>query len=357
VTAVTAAADPSALFDDELMPVLRRLSERPAAAAGPPPAEVAEARSAVWQGLAELGALRPAGVRESLRTVELAGAALLQSPYLDTLLAAELIAATGLGDAAGLLDRIAAGGLAVPVAVLAGGRDDPRRPEPLRRDGDRVTGRRRFVGFAADAELILVVTGPELLLVGPGRPGVAVRRQDDLGRGELYELTLTCAEVPAAAPAAAWAPALDRARLRLAAYLCGMCLGAIDLSTGHARTRSVFGQPLARLQAPAFRLAALAGRTEAVRSLVARGAEAADAGGDAAVPAAQALLLAGELAVETAAEAIQLHGAYGLTEECDAQLFYRRATVDRLLLGGPDRLVAELATAARHSAARQSAGR
>ena len=37
-------------------------------------------------------------------------------------------------------------------------------------------------------------------------------------------------------------------------------------------------------------------------------------------------------------EAIQLHGAVGMTEEHDAQLFYRRAAVDALLWGRPTEL-------------------
>jgi alkylation response protein AidB-like acyl-CoA dehydrogenase len=80
-------------------------------------------------------------------------------------------------------------------------------------------------------------------------------------------------------------------------------------------------------------MAALTSRTAAVLSLARATAQSPDE-----LAAAQVLLLATELARECAAEAVHLHGAYGMTERCDASLFYRRAAVDTLLLGTPAQL-------------------
>jgi alkylation response protein AidB-like acyl-CoA dehydrogenase len=41
---------------------------------------------------------------------------------------------------------------------------------------------------------------------------------------------------------------------------------------------------------------------------------------------------------------MQIHGAYGMTENSDAQLFYRRAAVESLWLGSPAELRGEVAS-------------
>ncbi|HEX5120913.1 MAG TPA: acyl-CoA dehydrogenase family protein [Pseudonocardiaceae bacterium] len=331
------------LFDDELLPVIRRLGER-GRGGTELSAEEAATRETVWHGLAGLGALRigVGALAPVLPLAELLGRALYRSPYFDTLLAADLIAATMPDVWASVSDRIADGELTVAVALRAEGASDPRLPDPMAVDGARISAVRRFVGFVPDVDLLLVLgtvgTGLRAALVAADQPDVVARRQDDVGRGDLYAVRLAGAATVADAPVppATWAAALAGARLRHAGYLVGLCQGALELSTGRARRRQVFGQPLARCQGPAFRLAELAARTEAVRTMTYQSCVDADAGADAALPACQALLLAGELAVACGAEAIQLHGSYGLTMQCDAQRFYRRAVVDGLLLGtGP----------------------
>jgi alkylation response protein AidB-like acyl-CoA dehydrogenase len=104
-----------------------------------------------------------------------------------------------------------------------------------------------------------------------------------------------------------WDSVLDHALLRQAAYLTGLCRGSPELAVTYARQRTLFGRSLAAHQAPAFRLAALAARREAVRSLIYRGERAS-----------QSLKLAAELAVDTAIETLQIHGASGLLNGSDA---------------------------------------
>jgi len=61
-------------------------------------------------------------------------------------------------------------------------------------------------------------------------------------------------------------------------------------------------------------------------------------GRDDRLVALEALSTAADLARSLGTEAVQLHGAVGMTEEHDAQLFYRRIAVDALLLGRPTEL-------------------
>lgn len=361
MTTARAEADEADLFDAEAAPLIRRLGERARGRAEPIDVDDAAVSAAVWRGLAGLGVLAggagapsqdpgvPPGTESSgdgrgllatARLHELMGNALYQSPYFDMALTADIIGADA---PAGLLSGLAAGDVTIAVAALA---HDADAPGPLEIDesAGEVSGVRRFVSYAAGVDHLLAVgTGAggrlAVVLVPRDQPGVTLRRQDDLGRGDLYEVRFENASelpgggVPAEGWAERWRVALARARLRRAGYLTGLALGALDLSADYARRRRVFGGPLAKLQAPAFRLASLAARVEAVRTLVHRTCAEADAVADIELPACQALMLAAELAVETAAEAIQIHGSYGLTERCDAQLFYRRAIVDSMLLG------------------------
>ncbi|MGC4986814.1 acyl-CoA dehydrogenase family protein [Streptomyces sp. DT193] len=288
----TAAAPLTDVFSPELRPVLRRLAERPLSA------EAATAQGAVWAALAEAGALRD--VHAVLPVAELLGETLYRGPYLDTVAAVEALAALpGSPRTEPVLDAMRRGDLA---AALAG-------PD------------RRFVRCADQADLLITVDGCEFTVVELDHPGVRLSEHADLGRGGLFSVDVDAGVPHALSGRLADPGALtDRIRSGQAAYLAGLSRGALDLATAHARRRTVFGRTLGAHQSPAFRLAALAARLEAVRSLVHREDEPA-----------HALRLARELAVDTTAETLQLHGAAGLLDENDAQLFYRRALTESAL--------------------------
>jgi alkylation response protein AidB-like acyl-CoA dehydrogenase len=348
------------LFDNELKPVLRRLAERPKGGGQQPPDEEdTAAREQVWATLAELGGLHPllpprlGGPADSLAqlvaTAELMGPALYQSPFLDTALAAALLGTDGRHDA--LLTRIAAGERTVALAVREHGTDEPSRPAPLTmHDDGTVSGVRRFVAFAADVDLLLVAGDSGHALVPAHASGVTLRRHDDIGRGDLYRVTLERAEpVPDGllAHGPSYPGALARGRLLQAAYLTGLARGALELTTERLKRRSAFGKPLAKQQALAHRLAAAAAETTVVgtfvRAVAADADTDADAGQDSGLAAAQALFLAADLAREVTAESVHLHGAAGLTEEQDVSVFHRRVAVDSMRLGSPAELRREAA--------------
>ncbi|MEU1402893.1 acyl-CoA dehydrogenase family protein [Streptomyces sp. NPDC005728] len=345
------------LFHEELNPVLRRLGAR-AKGAGPvpPDEEDTEVRRGVWSTLAELDGLRPAlpprlggpadAMARRVHAAELMGPALYQSPYLDTMIAADLLAADGRHDT--LLASIASGERTCALAVREQAADEPGVPVSLVLDRGRglVSGTRRFVAFAAEADHLLVIGADGHALVPADEPGVRLHRQDDIGRGDLYRATLdgVAAVTDGLIPAGPHYPAaLARGRLQQAAYLTGLTRGALELTVDRLQQRSAFDRPLAKQQAPAFRLAALAAEATAVSSMVHAVASDADSGADIRLTAAQALFLAADLAREATAEAVHLHGAAGLTEEYDVSVFYRCAAVDSVRLGSPTQLRLEAA--------------
>ncbi len=368
------AAKLADVFNEQLNPSIRRLAERGHGAlsdgGGASLSETAvSARELVWQTLAEVGALRLAvpshagglglGQGALATASELMGQALYQSPFFDTVTATELLLLLETGDQAAhgaLLERVGNGQCRIALAAREDGAASPAAPALLAVSDDRrtVTARRRFVPFVTEVDYLLLAgttsEGVALALVPREQDGVTVRRHDDIGRGDLYTVGLDQARVAGdgwlgagGQVAQAYQAALTNARIRQAAYLVGLCQGALDLTVSHAKRRNQFSQPIARFQSVAFRLAALATRTEAVRHLTYLAAWEVDRGRDARLTATQSLVLAGDLAREASAEAVQLHGAFGMSDQADAQLLFRRAALDSIWLGTPTQLRAEAA--------------
>ena len=349
----------AALLSPDLAPAVRRMAER----AVPPQAgtgeDAADIRAAVWRALVELGATRlllperydgeQAGQQGAVVLAELLGRVLYQGPLLDTMTATEVILSEA--DPAGKLLREIAEGAAITVAVRHAGRDSHSRPaqfdRPDQPGGATIDAERRFVGFAPESWSVLLVgrVGPAVhaALVPRDHPTVTWRRHDDIGRGELY--AVRCSGSPVATwfgagldegrdgGCAAWPQIVARARIRHAAYLVGLSQGALDLAVDRASSRRQFGRQIGRFQALAFQLAELATRLEGARLLVRAAAWEADEGRDHRLSAAQALGMAADLAGEITAAAVQVHGAYGMTEDCDVQIYHRRAHVERGWLG------------------------
>jgi butyryl-CoA dehydrogenase len=366
------------LISDDLVPSIRRTGEVPRH--GGDAREVAEVRAAVWHALVDLGATRlllpehfggeRLGQQGAVILAELLGSALYQGPLLDTMTAAELLLRVG-GDPDGKLIGQIAEGAAVVLAPREHATDGHTRPGPFTltapADGATqaaVTARRRFVAFAADAQYLLVLgTDPARSAQGSSAPAsgpvslsalvrrddatVSLRRHEDVARGELYDVRLDRTPAitlheDASVLGDAWPRLLAQARIRHAAYLVGLCQGALDLAVHRARERRQFGQPIGRFQAPAFALAEIATRLEATRWFVYAAAWEADTEADARLSAAQALAMAADLARAATSAAMQIHGAYGTTEQADVQLYYRRASVDRVWFGSPAELRTEV---------------
>lgn len=148
--------------------------------------------------------------------------------------------------------------------------------------------------------------GPVLWLGVPDRP---VGEAEELCRGLAAERVLAAA------------------RLRRAAWLSGLAVGAVAHTVRRARTRRQFDRALIDNQSVAFTLARLMVRYEAVRALIAARAAAHDGSpGDSGADLATGVLAeAGELALAASRTAMQLHGAAGMTVGSPVERHYRAA--------------------------------
>ncbi|MEV6931336.1 acyl-CoA dehydrogenase family protein [Dactylosporangium sp. NPDC051485] len=319
-------------LDAQLAPLVRRMADRPRRP--DEDAELRDVRAVVWQGLVGIGL--PAAQTDLVALAELLGSVVYQGPLLDTVTAGELLAHAGLP---GLIGRHDAAAL----AIRAHGTADPADLAPVAEADGRLTARRCFVGFAGEVEH-LVVIGDRLALVPREHPTVTLRRYEETGRGELFDVRFAGTPVTAwIGGGEHWRAALATARIRQAAYLVGLGQGALDLAVAYATERRQFGQPIGRFQALAFRLAELRIRIDAARLLTRAAARDADRGHDVRLAAAQSLATAAELARAVTTAAMQIHGAAGMTSDSDAQLFYRRAAIESLWLGSPTQLRAAAA--------------
>jgi alkylation response protein AidB-like acyl-CoA dehydrogenase len=175
------------------------------------------------------------------------------------------------------------------------------------------------------------------LIVPNGTPGYSVGepyRKMGWNASDTRPLTFDGARVPSSALLGErgaglkqFLHVLDIGRIGVAAMGVGLAQGALDESLAYARERRAFGQPIARFQAIAIKLADMATEIEAARLLTYRAACLKDLGRPFTLAAAQAKLKTGRVAVRAAEEAVQIHGGYGYIEEFPVCRFYRDAKI------------------------------
>jgi alkylation response protein AidB-like acyl-CoA dehydrogenase len=138
---------------------------------------------------------------------------------------------------------------------------------------------------------------------------------------------------------------IGRALVAISSELVGVCDRALEMTVAYVKERKQFGVPVGAYQAVSHRCAQMLLETEKARSTAAFAAWTADADPDrVAEAAAMAKATASDAGREVTASAIQAHGGIGFTWEADVHWLFKRAQIDAVLLGGPRRHRAQLAT-------------
>jgi alkylation response protein AidB-like acyl-CoA dehydrogenase len=133
----------------------------------------------------------------------------------------------------------------------------------------------------------------------------------------------------------------------LAADLVGTMQGALSLATRYATEREQFGAPIGSFQAIAHLCAEQAVRVASARSAMHYAAWCVDESPAEALDAARiAKAYASESAAVVTEAAIQVHGGIGMTWECLAHLYLRRALMAAAVLGDDHYQLAWLAAPA-----------
>ena len=226
--------------------------------------------------------------------------------------------------------------------------------------GYRLDGTKMFITNAGIADVFVVAarTAPDghrgitTFIVEAGTPGLSLGRPlRKMGwhASDTREVILADCLVPPEAvlgePNRGFhqiMSAFQLERLTLAAMGVGHAEECLQLATGYARDREVFGSPLISLQVTRHRLAAMSVELEAARVLTYRAAARVDSGHpEAARSVAMAKYHAAIAANRIIDECVQLFGGAGFLEETAVARHYRDARVLRIG-GGTDEIQLEI---------------
>jgi alkylation response protein AidB-like acyl-CoA dehydrogenase len=222
------------------------------------------------------------------------------------------------------------------------------------RDGQgyRLNGTKMWITSATVADFFTVAAktdpeagfrGVDLFLVEKERAGVSVGRQ-------IKKLGTRASETSEVILENVWIPAenllsdkegqgmlllrgiLNEIRVMTGALSVGLAQAALASALRYAQERQAFGRPIIKFQAIQHKLAEMATRLEAARTLVYRATWLIDEGTPDTKLSAMAKLFASEMSTYVVDETTRIFGAYGYAMEFEAQRYFRDARF--LLYGG-----------------------
>jgi alkylation response protein AidB-like acyl-CoA dehydrogenase len=126
---------------------------------------------------------------------------------------------------------------------------------------------------------------------------------------------------------------LDNGRMGIAAQACGIARAALEQASRYAAERKQFGHPVAEFQALRFKLADMATRLAAARSLLHEAARRKDAGERTTLWSAMAKLAASEAAMWITTQAVQVFGGYGYMRHYPVERLMRDAKATEIYEG------------------------
>ncbi len=130
-------------------------------------------------------------------------------------------------------------------------------------------------------------------------------------------------------------------RLLMAIGAIGAMDRLIELSIGYARERQAFGRPIAGFQAIRHKIAEMATKTAAARTLTWDTLRRFEEGEDVVREVSMAKLFTQRTLVEIADEAVQIHGGYGYMKEYEVERALRDARLGPIG-GGTDEIMKEI---------------
>ena len=305
----------------------------------------------VWKEMGALGWLGIAipeeygGIGLSLAEVtpvaEQMGRALMGGPFLSTTLAAQLILAGGTEAQKNAYLPGIAEGHAATIALTEPNADFDllNIASTAEKDGDtfKLHGRKILVADAKVAEHVITsvkLDGNVALIIIPAEsiPDDNLRREtviDETRRS--FELTLDGISVPASnlmevqKTEAALEFLEHAANLLLSAEMCGGAQACIDYTVEYLNTRTQFGKKIGAYQALKHSAVDAYVDYEKARSHLYSAAWVFSEQGRGEIAVRMAKAQADKAFSYAADRAIQFHGGFGFTYDCDAQLYRRRA--------------------------------
>ena len=126
---------------------------------------------------------------------------------------------------------------------------------------------------------------------------------------------------------------LDASRIIVAAQCVGIGQSALEAAVRYAQQRETFGKPIAQHQAIQFMLADMATDVYAARVATMNAATLKDNDEPFINPASMAKLIASEMCVRVASQAVQVHGGYGYFRDSVVERIFRDSRVTTIYEG------------------------
>jgi len=307
------------------------------------PAVFAEMAQLGWLGIAIPETYGGAGLElaEVVPVVEQMGRTLMGGPFVSTTLTAQALLAAGTeAQKSRVLPELASG---TPAALALMEPHADWDPEHIgcrvEREGEALTlsGTKVLVVNAEAAKWIVASVSfegsPALVLLDSNAIAACDRRRetviDETRRS--YQLVLDGVSVPedALLDVALTSAALERIELAgsllASAEMCGGGVSCINYTVAYLGDRKQFGRPIGSYQALKHPTVHAHVGLEQSRSHVYAAAHTFENGKEGEIAVRMAKAHAGPAFAFAADRAIQFHGGYGFTYECDAQLYRRRA--------------------------------
>ncbi len=306
--------------------------------------------AAVWKEMASLGWLGVAipeefggsglGLAEVVAIVEPLGRVLAGTPLVSTTLVAQaLLKAGSPAQKQEWLPKICEGAVgALALVEPHGDWNLEHLTAKAVRDGDGLvlSGAKTFVTDAVSADLavvsVLLDVAPALLLLDRRALGLAkIEREiviDETRRS--YRVMLDGVAVrkdcllDPTQTGAALKHVDETTCLLLAAELCGGASGVLATIVEYLKSRKQFDRLIGSYQALKHPTVDVLMATDAARSHLYHAAGAFGDDGEREIAVRMAKALAGDALAFASDRAIQFHGGFGFTYDCDAQLFRRR---------------------------------
>jgi alkylation response protein AidB-like acyl-CoA dehydrogenase len=330
-------------------------------------------RPEIWSTMAELGLLGlpfseadggfAGGGVETMLVMEALGRGLVVEPYLSTV----IIAGSALRQAGSAEQKAAR----VP-GIIAGGylmslaHSEPHAPrhtlavkaEAKPANGGWVLSGRKIAVLHGDSAHEFVVSantpkGPSLFLVPADAPGVSRAAQKAYDGNRVAEVAFDAVKLPASALLGTeghgehvLSAVFDEANAALAAEAVGVMANTLELTTEYLKTRVQFGVAIGSFQALQHRVVDLLMQMELSRSLAMLAALSLDRDPEERRRnIAAAKVQVGRAGRIIGQQAVQLHGAIGITAEYKVGHAFKRLTAIDALFGDADHHLDVLAEA------------
>ena len=209
---------------------------------------------------------------------------------------------------------------------------------------EQLTGHKPVVADSATADFAIVAAMdeaglPGLFLVGLEGASIEKTVQETIDPSRQHSTLVfdkhAAQKLPGSGAKDAIRHLVERAAVMFAFEQLGVAEAALEMACAYAKERYAFGRPIGSFQAIKHKLADVYVANQLARSNCYYGAWALHArAGELPQAAAASRISASAAAWQATKENIQTHGGMGFTWEMDCHLYYRRAGLLGLALGG-----------------------